>query len=506
MHLREADWLGTTLPMPSAAALDATLADALREQAVRHPGRLALVSATERLTFADLAGQAGALAEAIQACDAPPGPVAVMLPAGAAHVAAWFACAAAGRMLLMVEPASPPAHNARLLAAAGAALVLHDGSAAALEAMGPVAGLRVPTLLAPRRLAPGGLSVHEPAFLFPTSGSSGQPKVVVYSQATVQGKVQCSAMVMGVGAGDTVLIAGSHANFGVMHHALVFLVRGGTLCLHQIQEDGLGGLFAAVQRFGVQHLRFTPSLFRVVAAMPEASGALRQARAIRFAGEPLLSADVELARRLVAPECAIHNLYGSTESAIFFWSDRSEAPPTGPLVPSGRIHPTARFALLDEAGRPVPPGDSGELVIRSDRHALGDWIDGRVDASRFPPDPLGSGQRLYATGDMARLLPDGNLVVQGRRDRLVKVRGQRVSLLEVEAALRGMPGCGEATVLQRDAGGASELVAFLVPAPGQAMPADPGDWLARQLPRYMVPARWLQRDALPLSETTGQCR
>lgn len=497
-QLHEADWLGSTLPMPSAAALTATLGDALREQAAQHPERAAIVSASERLTFADLAGQAGALAEAIQACDAPAGPVALILPAGSAHVAAWFACAAAGRVLLMVEPASPPAHNARLLEAAGAALVLHDGSAAALEAMGSRAGLRVPPRLAPRPLASGGLPSDAPAFLFPTSGSSGQPKLVVYSQATVQGKVQCSAMVMGVGPGDTVLIAGSHANFGVMHHALVFLLRGGTLCLHEIQQDGLGGLFAAVQRFGVQHLRFTPSLFRVVATMPEATEALRQARAIRFAGEPLLSADVELARSLVSPECAIHNLYGSTESAIFFWSDRGESLPAGPLVPSGRIHPTARFALLDDDGRPVPPGESGELVIRSRLHALGDWIDGQVDATRFPTDPLDSDQRLYATGDMARLLPDGNLVVQGRRDRLVKVRGQRVSLLEVEATLRRMPGCGEVTVLQRGAGGEQELVAFVVPAPGQAMPSDPGAWLARQLPRYMVPARWLERDALPL--------
>ncbi|OYW18618.1 MAG: hypothetical protein B7Z52_04790, partial [Burkholderiales bacterium 12-64-5] len=312
----------------------------------------------------------------------------------------------------------------------------------------------------------------------------------------MQAKVQCSAMVMGVEPGDTVMIAGSHANFGVLHHALVFLFRGGTLCLHDMREGGLSGMFGAIARFGVNHLRFTPSLFRTVAAMPEAAPALRQAACIRFAGEPLLRGDIALARAHLPPACAVQNLYGSTESMIFFWSDRTEALPPGALVPNGRIYPVAEFLLLDEAGRPAAEGEAGELVISSRLNALGDWVEGRVDATRFPPDPRGGGRRLYHTGDVVRLLPDGCMVVQGRRDRLLKVNGQRVSLLEIEATLRGMPGCAQVSVQPRDQAGATQLVAFLVMAPGA--PADPGAWLAARLPRYMVPARFLAVQDLPL--------
>jgi acyl-coenzyme A synthetase/AMP-(fatty) acid ligase len=497
----DAHWRRSTLPAPPAEALGMTLCESLAWIAARHPDRPAIVSVDGPVSFAALLGQVGALAAAIRAAAAPPGPVALLLPAGMGYIAAWFACAAAGRPMLMVELANPPARNAALLAAAGAALVLHDGDAAAVEAMGDRPGLCLSFPLVPGPLPsdpfpPAGLESAAPAFLFATSGSSGQPKLVVYAQATVQAKVQCSALVMGVGPGDTVMIAGSHANFGVLHHALVFLFRGGTLCLHDMREGGLSGMFGAIARFGVNHLRFTPSLFRSVAAMPEAAPALRQAACIRFAGEPLLRDDIALARTHLPPGCEVQNLYGSTESMIFFWSDRTEALPPGALVPNGRIYPVAEFLLLDEAGRPAAEGAAGELVISSRLHALGDWVDGRVDPERFPPDPRGDGRRLYHTGDVVRLLPDGCMVVQGRRDRLLKVNGQRVSLLEIEATLRGMPGCAQVSVQPREQDGATQLVAFLVTEPGA--PRDPGAWLAARLPRYMVPARFWPVPALPL--------
>jgi acyl-coenzyme A synthetase/AMP-(fatty) acid ligase len=496
--LVDANWHRSTLPMPGAGQLAMTLGDSLRDLAARYPDQLAIVSATERVTFAALAGQAGALAQAIRSSGTVVGPVALLLPSGAAYIAAWFACAAAGRTMLMVEPTNPPARNALLLDAAGATLVLHDGDPAAIQAMGARPGLVIDGPLPPRPLPPGGLAVDEPAFLFATSGSSGIPKLVVYSQATVQGKVQCSAMVMGVQPGDRVMIAGSHANFGVLHHALVFLVRGGTLCLHDMREGGLSGMFAAIRHFAANHLRFTPSLFRTVTAMPEAADMLRAARAIRFAGEPLLRDDIDRARTYVGPDCVIQNLYGSTESMIFFWSDHTEAMPPGAVVPNGRIYPIAEFMLLDDAGQPVPAGAAGELVISSRLHALGDWIEGRVDPGRFPPDPRGEGRRIYRTGDIARLLADGTMIVQGRKDRLVKINGQRVSLLEIEATLRAMPGCAQAAVLPRDRDGTTQLLGFLVLADPGACPVDPAAWLAARLPRYMVPARFLRVAELPL--------
>ena len=129
---------------------------------------------------------------------------------------------------------------------------------------------------------------------------------------------------------------------------------------------------------------------------------------------------------------------------------------------------------------------------------LGDWVDGAVDAARFPPDPRGQGRRLYYTGDLARLMPDGAMMVLGRKDRLVKVNGQRMSLLEVEATLQTMPGYAREAVLPWQRGDVTRYVAFLVLHPGAALPSDPGAWLAQSLPRWMVPHRFEVVTELPL--------
>jgi acyl-coenzyme A synthetase/AMP-(fatty) acid ligase/acyl carrier protein len=494
----DANWMRSTLPMPDGAHLAMTLCESLVQVAARHADEIAIVSASERVTFAELVGQVGALAQAIRACETPAGPVALLLPSGVGYIAAWFACAAAGRPLLMVELANPTARNAALLDAAGATLVLHDGCEAAIEAKGARAGLLVTSPFPARPLAPTGLAVDDPAFLFATSGTSGHPKLVVYSQRTVQAKVQCSAIVMEVSAGDTVMIAGSHANFGVLHHALVFLFRGATLCLHDMRDGGLSGMVRAVRRFGVDHMRFTPSLFRTVIAMSEIAPVLRHLKGIRFAGEPLLRSDVDLARAHLPPGCVVQNLYGSTESMIFLWSDRTEALPTGAVIPNGRIYPVAEFLLLGDDGAPAAAGEAGELVISSRDHALGDWIDGRVEPTRFPNDPRGDGRRLFYTGDVARLLPDGTMLVLGRKDRLLKINGQRVSLVEIEATLRAMPGCAEVAVLPRQQDAATSLVAFLVVDSTVPLADDPAAWLARRLPRIMVPRHFQRVAEIPL--------
>jgi acyl-coenzyme A synthetase/AMP-(fatty) acid ligase/acyl carrier protein len=495
----DANWWRSSLPMPDGARLGMTLCESLLEIAARHADRTAIVSDRGRVTFADLVGQVGALAEAIRACRAPDGPVALMLPPGVGTIAAWFACAAAGRPLLLVDVANPPARNAALLDAAGATLVLHDGHEAALEATGARVHLLVAPPLPPRALEPTGLGADEPALLITTSGTSGHPKLIVHSQRTMQSTVQCSVVFSGAGPGDTLMIAGSHANVGALHHTLVFLFCGGTVCLHDMRDGGLSGMFRAVTRFGVEHVRFTASLFRIAVAMPEAVAALQQLKGIRFGAEPVLRSDIDLAHAHLPPGCVVQNMYGSTEiGTIFVWSSQEEALPPGGVVPNGRVYPVAEFLLLGDDHRPAAEGEAGELVVSSRTHALGDWIGGRVDPTRFPDDPRGDGRRLYYTGDVARLLPDGTMIVLGRKDRVLKINGQRVSPAEIEATLLSMPGCARVAVLSRRQDAAASRIAFLVADGTVPMPDDPGAWLSRRLPRFMVPARFQIVAEIPL--------
>lgn len=132
-----------------------------------------------------------------------------------------------------------------------------------------------------------------------------------------------------------------------------------------MRTEGLADISVAILTQGVRHVRFTPSLFRGAASHAAGREALGALCGVRFSGEPLLSADLELAPAVLHPDCRIQNVYGSTESALFIWTDDRRAAPVPGTVPIGRIYPMSEFALLDEEGALLADGELGELVIRS---------------------------------------------------------------------------------------------------------------------------------------------
>ena len=147
------------------------------------------------------------------------------------------------------------------------------------------------------------------------------------------------------------------------------------------------------------------------------------------------------------------------------------------------------------------PAVSGELYIGGDGLARGYWRREELTQERFVPSPFAAGARLYRTGDLARFLPDGTLECLGRVDHQVKLRGFRIELGEIESVLRQHPAVRETAVIAReDAPGAKRLVAYVVIPPGQAPRSDElREFLASQLPDYMIPADFVRMKALPLT-------
>lgn len=485
-------WRRSEHPAPRPRLVQQSLPRALIQQVKADPKALALIHGDREIRFGQLLRLARGMARDILDLDARPGPVAVLLGPSPLAVAAWFACAMAGRPFLLLEPANPAERNLMLIAKAGAALLLHDLplEGANLPRLTPSGRALPPRALPPRAAALGEVLPPEaPAMIFPTSGSTGEPKLITYAARTLQAKLRASQSLMRVQPGDRVLIAGSHANYGFLHHALVFLLAGGALCLVDVKTEGLPGLFAAIRTRGARHVRFTPSLFRLAAAQPEGAEAMGLLQGLRFSGEPLLTTDLAQARK-TAPRALVQNVYGSTESALFLWTDQGQHLEPG-TVPIGRIYPLSAFSLRDDNGAPVPEGEIGGLVIRSRHHALGDWQGAEIDPSRFPP--AGDGGRLYATGDIVRLTASGDLMVLGRKDRVVKVNGQRVSLDEIESHLAALPGLGPVAVAVREGAPGNPLVAFLTGAH-----PDPRGALAARLPPHMIPAQVAWRESLPL--------
>lgn len=493
------DWHPSVFTPPNWQSLCESLPNSLARAVAHGPDLTAVAFGDDSWSYADLARRAAGLALQIDDATDAPGPVALVQSVGFDAIAAWFACALAGRPFLLLEPDHPPARLLELIGAAACPLVLCDRTTSQALANQPHLTLLIPDGRLGTLLPDKGLTASQPAMIFPTSGSTGTPKLVTYSATTLQVKAQSSRSLMRVPDRARVLIAGSHGNYGFLHHACVFLLSGGTLCLSDVKAGGFGALLQAVDRLGVRHVRFTPSMFRNLAAQSQAHPALRALDAVRFSGEPLLVSDLELAKTVLKPDCLIQNVYGSTESALFIWSNNNglAAPnaAAGPTVPIGHLYPLASYAIV-----PLEDGDTstGELFIRSAFHALGDFKAGTINQTRFAPCQGSKQERIYATGDIVRRLPDGSLSHLGRSGRMVKIRGHRVFPAEIENQLRALPGVTGAAVIERVENDSPVLYAFITTDTVSGSDQNHRQQLFARLPDFMVPRAVLMVPQIPL--------
>jgi long-subunit acyl-CoA synthetase (AMP-forming) len=190
------------------------------------------------------------------------------------------------------------------------------------------------------------------------------------------------------------------------------------------------------------------------------------------------------------------NMYGPTETTI--WSTTWEFPDAVDAVSIGKPIANTSVYVLDRWRRPLPTGVPGELWIGGDGVVRG--YHGRPDltSERFVADPFRPGHRMYKTGDLAFLHPDGELGFLGRNDHQVKLRGHRIELGEIESALLDAAGVRQAVALARaDGPGGEQLVAYVVAGADAFDEGRLRSALRSRLPEYMVPARVLRLDALP---------
>ena len=317
------------------------------------------------------------------------------------------------------------------------------------------------------------------AYTIFTSGSTGRPKGVQVPHRALVSFLLSMAERPGLKPEDT-LLAVTTLSFDIAALELLLpLIVGARVVIADRETASDGARLAAeIERVGVTVLQATPATWRMLID----SGWKGSPNLTALCGGETLPR--ELARDLLPRTAAVWNLYGPTETTV--WSAVHRVEGADRTVPIGRPIANTTFHLVDRNFQLVPVGVPGELLIGGAGVARG--YAGRPDltAERFLPGPDGS--RLYRTGDVARLLADGNLEILGRIDHQVKVRGFRIELEEVEAALEACPGVGRAVAAVRD----GSLVAWVV---GQ----HPGPDLARRLPAFMIPSRIAVVDALPLT-------
>jgi amino acid adenylation domain-containing protein len=497
-----AGWNRTRAAYPA----DATVPALFAAQVARDPDATALVCGTASVTYAELDRRSNALAWLLRRRGVgPDAPVGVAMERGTELIVALLAVLKAGGAYLPVEAGSPPSRVAAMIGAAGARLILVTaGTAAAMPALAGVDLVRADSGLDPaggERTAPPDLSHPlSLAYISFTSGSTGVPKGVAVPQRAII-RLISDPVFAPLGPGERLLQLAPTAFDASTLEIWGALLTGATMVIAPPGPLGLPEIASLLRTAGVTVAWLTAGLFHELA---EADIGALAGVPVLLSGGDTLNPDTVRAVLTARRGKPLVNGYGPTENTTFTACHVMTGPgQPGPSVPIGRPVQHTTVHVLDEHGRPVPIGVTGELYAGGDGLARGYAGHAGATARAFVPDPSGHGARLYRTGDLARWRADGTLEFAGRRDDQAKIRGFRVEPGEVAAVLRAHPGVRDAVVLVAGEGAQRHLVGYVTPAdgtdPGALRPSLLRDFAASRLPDYLVPAGFRAVARLPLN-------
>jgi mycobactin phenyloxazoline synthetase len=429
--------------------------------------------------------------------------VAVSLPKGAEQVAAVLGVLAAGGTYLPIGWDQPDSRLHRIMSIADSRLIITDRE---LEPGGGLSALTAATALDwPDRLpAPAVADPASTGYLLFTSGSTGEPKGVEVSHAAAMNTIDDLVRRYGVKATDRALgVSAMEFDLSVFDVFGLLSAGGAVVLVREEERKDARDWARLVRDRGVTVLNCVPALLDMLLVVGKGDGLGSSLRLVLLGGDWV---GVDLPGRLAEqlPDCRFVGLGGTTETAIH--STECEVvdavvPPHWHAVPYGVPLHNVACRVVDEQGRDRPDWVVGEV-----------WIGGAGVATGYRGDPERTaqkfvtvdGRRWYRTGDLGRYWRDGTLEFLGRADHQVKLRGYRVELGEVEAALAAQPGARRAVarLLARRGGSLQAVVAAdgrLTGLPAREAEAALRDGVAALLPGYMIPERIVVLDELPLT-------
>ncbi|MFD5843284.1 non-ribosomal peptide synthetase family protein [Streptomyces chartreusis] len=484
---------------------------AFRARAAAHPGRPAVHHGEQTMTYAELDRSSDRLARHLRRLGVTAGAaVAVVSDRGLSWVVAMLGVLKAGAVYLPVRPDFPASRVEDQLTRAQCRVALTDPSGGRL--MAAVAGLDhwQGTVAAIDDLREHETNEAElpapdldgPAYVYFTSGSTGRPKGAVCAHDGMINHLWAKVDDHGLGPGDVVTQTASQCfDISLWQVCAPLLVGGATVVVDIDEQLDIGGFAALLERHRVTTVQIVPSYLEVLLEHLEA-GAVRLPRlaSVSVTGEALKA---DLVRRWfgVMPGVRLLNAYGATEVSDDTMHEVLDGPPRRNLavVNVGRPLRNMRVYVVDDQLRLMPEGARGEIVFAGVCVGGGYINDAERTAEAFTADPYFPGERLYRSGDLGRWLPEGRLEFLGRRDEQVKLRGLRVEIGEIQAALLRVPGVSAAAVVTVGEGNGARLVGFYV-SEYELTSVDLHDLLSARLPAYMVPAHHFPLDQLPLNE------
>jgi amino acid adenylation domain-containing protein len=344
-----------------------------------------------------------------------------------------------------------------------------------------------------------GLELENLAYVIYTSGSTGPPKGVQITHGSLLNLVEWHRCTFGVNASDRATLQASPGFDASVWELWPYLTAGASV---HLPDDDIRSNPESLRDWLVSKritITFipTPMAERIIGLgwPPETSlrTLLTGADTLHIYPSPTL------------PFSLVNN-YGPTECTVVSCSGyvRPHARPHT-LPPIGRPIANTQIYILNEQLQKVPAGEVGEIYIGGVGLARGYRNGAELTAAKFIPDIFSSvpNARLYKTGDLGRLLPDGQIAFVGRIDEQVKIRGYRVEPNEIVSALSQHPMVQGSLVVAREVSpGDKRLLAYVVPKPGvEPRDKDLREYLRRQFPEFMMPATFVRIDSMPLNSS-----
>jgi amino acid adenylation domain-containing protein len=478
------------------------------QQARMQPQAPALVYGDAELNYAQLNAQANRLAHRlIELGVKPETKVGIALERSVEMVVGLLAIMKAGGAYVPLDPDYPTERLAYMVEDSGIGLLLTQHHVRARLPAGP--GLQVLELDAPDlRQELARQPAHDPevalhgenlAYVIYTSGSTGKPKGAANRHSALYNRLAWMQDAYRLDGSDTVLQK-TPFSFDVSVWEFFWPLMVGARLAMAAPGDHRdpARLVELIGRHQVTTLHFVPSMLQAFLAH-DGIEACTGIRRIVCSGEAL-PAEARNGVFARLPQAQLYNLYGPTEAAIdvTHWTCRADG---SSQVPIGQPISGIRTLVLDAGLNLAPAGVAGELYLGGVGLARGYLDRAGLTAERFVADPIDdNGGRLYRTGDLVRWNAEGQLEYLGRLDHQVKIRGLRIELGEVEAALLAQPEVREAVVVAQQGAGGARLVAYVAAHAGQAIDGSAlRERLGRTLSDYMVPAVIVELASLPLN-------
>ncbi|KAF9322964.1 hypothetical protein BG006_001914, partial [Podila minutissima] len=500
--------------------LDSCIHYMFEEHVERAPESTAAVFNDQALTYAELNARANRLAhQIIELGVQPDSLVGICVERSLDMIVSVLAVLKAGGAYVPLDPSSASDRLIDTLADAAPVCLLADRKGR--EVVGKIAQLTVPMLdpataavestqYPASNIRVSTLTSRHLAYVIYTSGTTGKPKGVLVEHRNFVNMIAANQTAFGFGPSSRATQFFAFSTDGCVHDIFCSLCLGGTLHVldDSVRQDKYR-LWRYIEEKKLTHLTITPSVLQDCTDLR----VLDSSTTFILAAEALPPSLVR-SLQAVIPNGRFFNGYGPTETTVsatcYQIDGRSD------IIPIGRPFTDKRFYILDKHHHPVPLGGVGEMFIGGSGVTRGYLNRPDLTAERFLPDPFvndaaaaAAGARMYKTGDLAKYLPDGNMLFMGRNDQQVKIRGFRIELGEIEACLANHPRVGSAVAHVVDEDTNKRLVAYVVTKQAShsaneetlPLPLVLRNYLKTLLPEYMVPSAYVRMDAFPLTHS-----